>query len=117
MRTGNVVFFCENELEYGVALGVLKELEYKDMAIEETSKKEYCVTLYAFLEPSKLEKIKEEIENRYKDIIEFEKVRDARRVEAIHAIHDIIENFDLGVQVGEYLYKAIYEIQRMRDEK
>ena len=116
MRTGNVVFFCENELEYGVVLEVLKELGYKDMAIEETSKKEYCVTLYAFLEPSALEKIKEEIEDRFKEV-EFERVRDARRVEAIQAIHDIIENFDLGAQVGEYLYEAIYEIQRMRDEE
>ena len=111
MRIGNVVFFCENELEYGVTLGVLKELGYKDMAIEETSKKEYCVTLYAFLEPSELEKIKEEIEDRLEDI-RVSKARLQEAIHAIHATHDIIENFKVSKEAKNHLYKAIYAIQK-----
>ena len=112
MKLGNVVFFCENEIEKNVVLEVLKANSLgQDRAIEETSKEEYCITLYKFIEPWELQKIKMEVKDRLEDI------RDARRVKAIHAIHEIIENYDLGIQVEEHLYEAIYEIQRMRDEK
>ncbi len=109
MRTGNVVFFCENEMEYEVALGVLKKSGYKDMAIEETSKKEYCVTLYTFIEPLDLQKIKLEIEKK----MEAKRIELVRQeaYEALYKVQEVLDTLEVNTYSRDCFYEAIYRLQ------
>lgn len=107
MRPGNVVFFCENEIEREVVLEVLKG----NKKIDSKSIEESCdfVTLCQCIEPLDLQKIKLEIEKK----MEAKRIELVRQeaYEALYKVQEVLDTLEVNTYSRDCFYEAIYRLQ------
>lgn len=109
MKTGNIVFFCENEIEREVVLEVLKgnkKIDSKSIEDEESCD---FVTLYQCIEPLDLQKIKLEIEKK----MEAKRIELVRQeaYEALYKVQEVLDTLEVNTYSRDCFYEAIYRLQ------